>query len=121
MLKLGNIIGRCFDAQDDPEPVVHLDAGYTHLVLNPCALDTGIEIVTHFALVTGVKLFPQESGDILRLNGVDGRTNQVFIQRLKISLFAENNICAVFGLHDAPAVRKAIFLDHGAVPLGKYI
>ena len=102
--ELGDIVGGCFNPQDDPELVVHLNGDRTHMVLDSRAKNACVEVVAHFALVVSMEFLPQEGGDVLRFDGVDGCAHQRFIERPKISLPLKTISACVFCLHDAPSI-----------------
>ena len=117
-LEVGDIIGGSLDTQDDTVFVVHLETHCTHLVLDPGALDTGVEGVAHFALVEGREFPSQKGGDVLRFDGVDGGTDQVLIKGCEVFLAVEEDVGGVLGLHDAPVVGTPQALDDRAEHAG---
>ena len=84
MLELRDVVGRGLDAEDASELVVHLDGGSAHVVLDPCSLNAGVEIVAHVVLVVAVKLSAQEGGDILRFYGVNSGSDDLIVQEAKV-------------------------------------
>lgn len=49
------------------------------MVLDPCSLNAGVEIVAHVVLIVAVKLPAQKGCDILRFHGVNGGSNDLII------------------------------------------
>ena len=54
------------------------------MVLDPCSLNAGVEIITHLALVVTVELATQEGCDILRFHGVNSGSHDLIIQDAKL-------------------------------------
>ena len=87
MLELRDVVRRGLDPEDDSELVVHLDGRSAHLVLDPCFLNAGVEVIAQFALVVGVQLSAQEGGDILRFHGVNGESIPKLVEIQKVAKF----------------------------------
>jgi len=85
-------------------------------VLYSCSKNAGVEVVTHVALIFAIELSPKEGGDILRLNGLDGCTNERFIERAQIGLFLKEYVRMIFSLHDTPAIGDTVLCCNRAVP-----
>ena len=54
------------------------------MLLDPCSLNLGVEIVAHVALIVAVKLSAQKGCDILRFHGVNGGSNDLIVQGAKV-------------------------------------
>lgn len=121
VLELRHIIHRGLQSKNDPKLVIHLDSSRRHLMPDSCPLDTGVEIVTHFALIVPVELLPKKRGDILRFYRVNSTSDKGLIQRLEVRLSLENDVGGVFCLHDGPMIRKAVTFEEGAIPLSQDI
>jgi hypothetical protein len=71
VLEEGNVVGGGFDAQNTPRFVVHLDAGGSHVMADPCSLNASIEVVAEFGAEVAGEATAEEGRDVLRLDGVD--------------------------------------------------
>jgi hypothetical protein len=118
VFKKGNVIDCRFDTQHQAVFIVHFDRHRPHVVFNACSLDAGTEVITHLVFIIGVKIPPQEGGDIVGLDGMDGRSDQFAIDGRKIALSFENNVRGVFGLHNAPVIAVLKMADHRTVQTG---
>ena len=121
MFELRDVVGRGLDPEDESELVVHLDGSSAHMVLDPCSLNAGVEVVAQVALVVGVQLPAQEGGDILRFDGVNGGADDLIVQDPQVGLSLENNVGGIFHLHGAPVIGEAVLLKDRAVFLGEAI
>jgi hypothetical protein len=86
VLEKGDIQHRGFDPQDQPELVVHLDRHQPHSVFDARPLNARVEPVAHLILVVAVQFPAQESGDVVRLDRVNGGPRQPLIDGLQIAL-----------------------------------
>lgn len=118
VLKKGNVIDGCFDTQHQAVFIVHFDCHRPHVMFNACSLDAGAEVVAHLVLIKGVEISSKEGGDMVGLDGMDGRSDQFIIDGGKIALSLKNNVCGVFGLHDAPVIALLEMPDHRTVQTG---
>ena len=75
------------------------------------------ETVAYFAFELRAELAPEESGNVVRLQGMNRRARQIFIDRLQIRLFAEDDVGGVFALVHAPVVSGGeVPIDGAAAP-----
>jgi len=112
--KEGDIVGGAFHPGHDASFVVEFQAGGTHLVADACTLNTGAEIVAHFALIGGGELTAEEGGDLIDLNRLDGGADNGLIEGLKLGLLVKDNVGGEFHLHEAPVVTGVEVLLDGA-------
>ncbi len=82
-------------------------------MFDPRAFDADVETVAHLALVAGVQLAAQERGDVVGLDGVDGRPGQVAVNGRQIRLPPENDVGGVLTLVHAPVV------SHPKIPMNR--
>lgn len=106
VLKEGDIVGHCFNAQDDGVFIIHLDSNLAHMVIDTSAFDTGVKIVTHFILVVAYKFATEKCGDVFRFDRMGSSANQFFIDWTKVSLLTKDNVRSIFDLHEAPMVVR---------------
>ena len=119
--KEGDVVDRRLDAQDQALLVVELDGHWPHVVLETGALDPSVEVVAEFIPVVAGELAPEEGGDVVRLDRVDGSADQGVIQGMQIGLAMEDDIGGVLHLHDAPVVGGAELAGYRAVAGGEAI
>lgn len=79
VLEKRDIVGGGLDSYDQPELIVHLDGGSTHVMAYTRALDTCAEVVAKFVLIIACQLASEESGHIVGFDGVDGRAGDRFV------------------------------------------
>jgi len=82
-----------------PKTVVHLDRGGPHVVLDPRALNPGIEVVAQFALEVAVQLPPQEGGHVVSLHRTDRGPHQRLVDRRQSLPAFEDQVGGVLDLH----------------------
>jgi hypothetical protein len=111
----GNVVDSCFDTQHKAVLVIHFDCCRPHVMLNTCSLYAGAEVVAHLVLVIGVEISSQKGCDIVGLDSVYRRPDQFIINGCEIALPFENNICCIFGLHDAPMIALLEMRDDRTV------
>jgi len=121
VLEKGNVIYSGFNAQDEGEFVVHLDGNGSHGVFDAGSLDARVEIVADLILVVFLKLSAEESGNVFRLDGVDGGTGQMAVNGSQVVLTLEDDVGCVFGLHDAPMIPEVELFDYGTIGLSERI
>ena len=117
----GDVVGGCLDAQHDAVFIVHFNGGFSHVVLDACSLNAGMEIIAEFILVVGGKFAAQKGGDIVGLYCVGGGSDQFVIKRGEVFLAFENDVGGVFDLHEAPMVTTGELLEDGAIGLGGFV
>jgi hypothetical protein len=103
----GHVVGRAFDAQDEPELVVQLDGGRAHVMPDARALDTRLEPVADLPRVGVSQLAPEKGGDLPGLQGVDGGAAEGVVERVQLSGLVKHNVERVLHLHDAPVIARA--------------
>ena len=54
VLEERDLVGGCFDAQDEMELIVHFDGGRSHLVLDVRADPAFVETITYLVLVIAI-------------------------------------------------------------------
>lgn len=74
-----------------------------------------MEVIAQFVLVSFGESAAQESGDIIRFNGMDGGAHQFFVNGSKVCLPSEDDIGGVFGLHDTPMITGVKATYDGAI------
>lgn len=115
------VVDRGFDAQDETELVAELERTRPHGVLNARAFDAHVKAVAHLALIADVQFAPQESGDVIGLDGVDGGAAEVLIQGLMVGLFAEDDVGRGFALVHASVIADAQTAMHRTEATGELI
>ena len=118
VFKKGNVIDGSFDTQHKTVLVVHFNCHRSHVMLDACPLDTRVEVITHFILITAVKASAQKGGDIVGLDSMYGRPDQFIVDRGKVALTLKNNIGGVFSLHDTPVITILEIPDNRTVQAG---
>ena len=98
---------RALDAGDKGELVVKLDAGWTHRVTDAGALDTGGEVVAELALAGFGERAPEEGGDMLSLDDVNGGAHDGLVARLKLGFAVKDHVGGILHLHEAPVLARA--------------
>jgi len=84
-------------------------------VFDPRSFNADVETVAHFTFELRAELAPEERGDVVRLYCMNRRARQVFIDRLQIRLFAEDDVGGVFALVHAPVVSGGeVAIDRAA-------
>jgi hypothetical protein len=68
------------------------------------ALDAGVEVVAHFALIARIELPAQEGGDVLGTDEVNGAADQVIVKGSQVVATLEDDVGGVLDLHDAPVI-----------------
>ena len=117
VLEKGQIVDRGLDPEYEAELVVQLDGYRPHGVFDPRSFDADVETVAHLAFELRAQLAPEESGDVVRLDGMNRCARQVFIDRLQIRLLAEDDVSGVFALVHAPVVSGGeVAIDRAAPP-----
>jgi len=107
-----NVIDRCFNAQNDPQFVIHLNRNWTHMMFNSSPFDSGMKIITNLSLIGSVKLSSQEGRNLLGFDSVDRRTGDRFIEGTQIALVFENHIRSKLDLHQCPMITRRKMPDH---------
>ncbi len=79
VLEKGNVIDCGLNAENEGEFVVHFDGSGPHGMLDAGPLEARVEIVADLILVVLLKFLAEESGNVLRLHGVDGGTGQMVV------------------------------------------
>lgn len=115
VFKEGNIVGRCFNAQDKAVLVIHLDSGLTHMVFNARALNAGVKIIAEFILKAAGEFTAQKHGNLFRLDSINRGADQLFVKRCKVSLAFEHNVRGVFNLHKAPVIPAGKTAHRGTI------
>src|SRR5580692_4985169 len=65
----------------------------------------------------GFSLRPRKVAMVVRLDGMNRRARQVFIERLQIRLLAEDDVGGVFALVHAPVISGGeVAIDRAAAP-----
>jgi hypothetical protein len=67
-------------------------------VFDPRPFGADVETVPHFAFELRAELAPEESGYVVRLDGMNRRTRQVFTDRLWICLLAKDDVSGLLAL-----------------------
>ncbi len=117
VLEKGQIVDCGLDPENEPELVVKFDRRRPHCVFDPRAFDADVETVSHFALELGAELASEESGDVVRLDGVNRRTRQIFVYGLQVGLLKEDYIGGILALIHAPVVSGGkVLIDRTALP-----
>ena len=93
--------------KNEAELVVQLDGDRPHGVFDPRPFDADVETVAHFALELRAELAPEESGNVVRLDGMDRRARQVSIDSLQIRLLRNTMSVAYSHCVHAPVVSVA--------------
>jgi hypothetical protein len=76
-----------------------------------------LKTVTHFVFELQAELPPEESGNVVRLHGMNRRARQVLIDRLQIRLPAEDDVGGVLTLVHTPVVSGGeVPIDRAAAP-----
>ena len=86
VLEKVQIVDRSLDPENEAEFVVELDRNRPHGVFDPCPFDADIETVAHLTFELRAQLAPEESGDIVWLDGINRHARQIFVDRLQIAL-----------------------------------
>jgi len=116
-----DIINGCFDTQNDPQLVIHLNRDGTHVMLNPSPFDSSVEIIADLSLIGPVELPSQEGGHLLRFDGVDRGSGDGFIKRPQIALVFENHIRGKLYLHQGPMIARGEMPKDRTERLGRLI
>src|SRR3990170_1033439 len=74
------------------------------MMLETGAFDPSVEVVAQLVPVVASELASEESGNVVRLDRVDGRANERVIQGVELTLAVEDDVRDVLDLHDAPVV-----------------
>ena len=69
------------------------------MVFDPGAFDTGMEVVANLVLGCVGKFAPKKGGDVIRFDGMDGGSNQFFVNGLKVFSLFEHYVGSIFDLH----------------------
>ena len=68
------------------------------------AADAGAEVVADLVVVGRRQSATQEGCHLVGLDAVNGRADDLIIERLKLGLTVEQDVGGILGLHDAPVV-----------------
>jgi len=117
----GHVIGGAFHTSNKPELVIELYSHWPHVVLNTCALDTGVKVVANFPLVVGGQLTSKESNNVFWLDSMDGSMGDGGIERLEISLSLEDNVGGIFHLHQTPMISRGKISSYRAILSGNFV
>ena len=98
------VVGRRFDAQDEGGLVIRLDRTRAHMVLDPGALDPGVEVIADLLGIVGVQLAAQERRDLSGLHRVNRRANERLVDVSQVRLSPKNDVGGVLHLCQAPPV-----------------
>ena len=112
MLEESDIVGGALNPGDHAGLVVELDAGRSHMMADPGALDERGEIVAEFAGEAAMELMAQEHGHITGLDDMDRGAHDGVVERLEMGLLAEDHIGGIFNLHQAPVIAGAELAEH---------
>jgi len=96
-------------------------ANRSHVVLDPGTLDASVEVVAEFVGVVAGELTPEEGGDVVGLDRVDGRADQRLIQGAEVGLAMEDDVGGVLDLHEAPVIGSVQLFDYRAIEPGIFI
>src|SRR3990172_2786048 len=119
--KEGDVVHGRLDSQDQALLVVEFDGHWSHVVLEPGALNTSVEVVAQLIPVAASELASEEGGDVVGFDRVDGRANQGVIEGMQVGLAMEDDVGGVLNLHDTPVVRSAELAGDRAVAGGKVV
>ncbi len=114
VLEEGDVVGRGFDPEDQPELVVHLQAGPAHVMFDPGAVNPGVEVRADLALVERVQGPAEEGAHVLSFDRVDGGTYEGLVEGGERRPAAEDNVGGVLDLLEAPVVAAGEAVEHGA-------
>ena|SRR5438128_294550 len=98
VLEKGQIVDCGLDPENEAELVVELDRNRPHGVFDPRPFNADVETVAYLAFVLRVELAPEKRGDVIRFDGMNRSARQIFIDRLQIGLFTEDDVGGVFAL-----------------------
>src|ERR1043165_1340758 len=115
-----DIVRRGLDAKNEAVLVVHLDRGWSEIVANTRSFEAEAvtpsgEVAARLALADALGRVPKERGDIVDLDRVNSRSEEVVVERSQIFCAAEDDVGGVLGLQDAPVI-VAERLDIRKVP-----
>lgn len=110
-----DVVGGRLDTQHDAVFVVHFDCGLSHVVFDAGALDAGMKVVAEFVLKAFGKFASEKHGHLFGFHGVDGGTDEFFINGLKFALASKDDVGGIFDLHQAPMVSAAEMAHDGAI------
>jgi hypothetical protein len=114
VLKKGQVVDGGFNPQHQAVLVVHFDGHRSHVMLNPCTLNAGGEVIAHFILIISMQASSQKGGDVVGLDGMDRRPDQFVVQGGQIALASKHQVGGVFGLQDTPMVTLLELSDDRA-------
>lgn len=97
-----------FDAQEQPEFVVHFNAVFADFVFEAKAFLPGFEGFEDFVLELGHESTAQESQDIFCRKAQQGVFGELGIEGAEIILGTEHDIGGVFGLVNGPVIVHAL-------------
>lgn len=112
-----DVIGRCFNAQNDPQLVIHFNRNRTHMMFDSSPFDSGMEIIADLSLIGSMGLPSQEGRYVLRFDGMNGGPGDCFIEGTQIALMPENHIGGKLDLHQGPMITRGEMPDHGTIHL----
>jgi hypothetical protein len=104
VLKKGQVVDGGFDPQHQAVLVVHFDGHRSHVMFNPCSLDTGVEVIAHFILIVSMQASSQKGGNVVGLDGMDRRPDQFIVKGGQIALASKHQVGGIFGLQDTPVI-----------------
>src|SRR3954452_3965144 len=119
VLEKGQIVDGGLDPENEAELVVELDRNRPHGVFDPRPFNADVETVAYLAFVLRVELAPEKRGDVIRFDGMNRSARQIFIDRLQIGLFTEDDVGGVFALVHAPVISAGEVLINWAAGLDR--
>ena len=90
-----DIITCCFNSQDKPALIVHLERGRPHRVLDAGSQLSLTQVIAHFVLIFAVKLATEERCHVLGFHRMYRCSYDVLVNRREIFLAPEHHVCAV--------------------------
>jgi hypothetical protein len=121
LLEEGNVHRGGLNAQNYVELVIQLDGDGTHLVFDARTQPAYVEAIAHFSLVVAMQFAAQKRGNVGWFDSLNQGFQEIRIERLESLLVLEDQICGIFGLHDALTVRQLQVSDDRTVLLGELI
>jgi len=90
-------------------------------VAHASAFDANVVAVAQFILVVAVEFLAQKGGDVVGLDCVNGRSNQLPINDLQVRLPPKHDVGGIFGFIQAPVIRLFDLFENRAVSIGERI
>jgi len=99
-----DVVDGRLDAQDQGLLIIELEGHRSHVVLQTGPFDPRMDVIAQLILVVPGELAAQKGSDVIRLDRVDGRTDQGLVERPQVLLTVEDEVGGVLDLHQAPVV-----------------